>query len=301
RGIKFSSGIYTNGYLLSAPAFLEYLDSGITFFQVTLDGNRETHDKVRSLRVGGGTFDIIWKNLCSIRQAAGADERFAFKIRVNFMKDQDAQIQELLEEYEKVFGSDPRFSIYFRAVSNMDTSRDDIRPIKGGIYGIEDGLSKQVDYYLNAANKLGKLDTRSRITAPVPDPIGGWCSAQKKNSWIIGADGLVFKCDTLIGDASTACGRLLENGTIESFNKTCAWDENIYDAKESKCLSCKFLPVCQGGCPRDRQNRLSAGKCYYTEATIEKAMKETHLYYKSRAAAAQKAPAVQTVGAEGSL
>jgi uncharacterized protein len=285
--IKFSSGIYTNGYLLTGQAFLEYLRSGITFFQITLDGTEKTHDKVRSLRDGRGSFATIWKNLCEISKAAELGARFVFKVRVNFMKGQEEDIKRLTEDFKKVFGGDQRFSIYFRAVCSMETSRNDISPIANDIYGMEEGLAKQVAYYLDAANSLGSLDTKSRITAPIPDPIGGWCAAQKNNSWILGADGLVFKCDTLIGDASTAYGRLLENGAIESFNKTFAWDKDIYEDSNSRCISCKFLPVCQGGCPRDREARLAIGKCYYTEDTIAKAMVETHHFYINRRASSK--------------
>lgn len=279
--VKFSSTMYTNGYLLTPESFFEYFNSGITFFQVTLDGNKKSHDKLRFLQNGQGTFDTIWKNICDIKKLADKNVKFNFRIRVNFIKGQDEDMRELVENYKEVFGSDNRFSIYFRMVSDMETSRNDVKSIACEIYDTEEGFSKQMEYQFYMYYKLGKIETKTRMISPLPDPIGGWCHAQKKNSYIIGADGLVFKCDTLIGDKSTAYGKLMSDGTIESFNKIFEWDKSIYDSNNSKCISCKFLPICQGGCPRYRKDIILSESCYYTEGLIEKAMKETHLFYKT--------------------
>lgn len=63
NNITYNAGIITNGYLLTNKILKKMCDFKITSIQVTLDGNKEIHDKRRYLINGLGTFDTILKNL----------------------------------------------------------------------------------------------------------------------------------------------------------------------------------------------------------------------------------------------
>ena len=279
---RFTSAIYTNGYLLTKEAFADYLHAGISTFQVTLDGPEAAHNKTRSLKSGQGTFRKIWGNLESIKSGAAPEWKFKLRIRVNFLTGQDREIETLTEAFRAAFGTDPRFSIVFKPVFSATTSRDDVSVMESEIFSFEDGIAKQLDYQLASAKKTGVIDVRSLITSPVPDPIPGWCQAEQRNSWSVGADGLLFKCDTYSGDTSKASGRLREDGSIELNGRLHEWDTSVHDSAESKCAQCKFLPVCQGGCARKRAKRIAEGNCYFNEERISKAMAATHEYYQHR-------------------
>lgn len=281
---KFNSGMVTNGYLLTGGAFRDYLSSGIKKFQVTIDGVEESHNKTRVLRNGQGTFKRIWGNLKNIKENVKPEDDFKLLIRVNFLKGQDKQVSSLIDLFRETFKSDPRFTIYFRAVYNIQTSRDDISGINDSIYPPLAGVEKQLDYHLLSAEKTGSLHNNLQMAAPVPSPIPGWCAAQRANSWTVGADGLLFKCDTYSGDISKACGRLLPDGGMERFDVRHEWDENIYDRSGGKCVECRFLPVCQGGCPRGRAARLKQGICYFSEEIINKGMLATHAHHQKMTA-----------------
>ncbi|MBI4801515.1 MAG: radical SAM protein [Elusimicrobia bacterium] len=285
-GVKFRSSMVTNGYLLTGKTFKEYLASGIKKFQVTIDGAEDSHNKTRVLKNGAGTFKRIWANLEEIKESSGASDDFNVTVRVNFLKGQDDQVLGLMDLFKTTFRSDPRFTIYFRAVYNIETSREDINGIRDNIYGALEGANKQLDYYLLSAEKTGVLDNNLQVVAPVPSPIPGWCAAQRKNSWTVGADGLLFKCDTYVGEASKAGGKLMPGGGIERFNIVHEWDENIYDKENLKCFNCKFIPVCQGGCPRGRTERIAKGICYFNEDMIKKGMLATHAHNRNKHAVA---------------
>ena len=60
--------IITNGLLLTAEVVDRLLPYGLTGVKITLDGDRDTHNRMRPLRGGQGTFDRIIEN---IRQVAG--------------------------------------------------------------------------------------------------------------------------------------------------------------------------------------------------------------------------------------
>src|SRR3989337_4111825 len=62
-GVSFVIHITTNGYLLNRQRIKELIDSGIYDFQITIDGPPETHDKLRVLRNGKGTFKRLFKNI----------------------------------------------------------------------------------------------------------------------------------------------------------------------------------------------------------------------------------------------
>src|SRR5687768_12637235 len=68
RGIRMQINVITNGLLLTPEVVDRLLPFGLNGFKITLDGDRETHNRMRPLRGGQGTFDRIVEN---IRRVAG--------------------------------------------------------------------------------------------------------------------------------------------------------------------------------------------------------------------------------------
>ena len=68
RGVTLSLGIITNGLLLTEELVDRLLPYGLGYIKVTLDGDRDTHNEMRPLRGGQGTFDRIVEN---VRKVAG--------------------------------------------------------------------------------------------------------------------------------------------------------------------------------------------------------------------------------------
>ena len=88
-----SAAIATNGILLT-PALAEDLSGlGLTTVQVTLDGDRADHDRVRTTRAGRATFDLITAN---IAQASAAGP-LKWTIRVNISRDNQKGIPDLID------------------------------------------------------------------------------------------------------------------------------------------------------------------------------------------------------------
>src|SRR4029453_4467583 len=68
RGVRMLINVITNGLLLT-PEIVERLNQfGLNGVKITLDGDRDTHNRMRPLRGGQGTFDKIIQN---VRQVAG--------------------------------------------------------------------------------------------------------------------------------------------------------------------------------------------------------------------------------------
>ena len=68
RGIPMFANIITNGLLLT-PEIVDRMNPfGLNGIKITLDGDRDTHNRMRPLRGGQGTFDRIVENM---RKVAG--------------------------------------------------------------------------------------------------------------------------------------------------------------------------------------------------------------------------------------
>src|SRR5215467_10170666 len=63
RGIKQSLSMITNGLLLTEDVVDRLVPRGLRGVKITLDGDRETHNRMRPLRGGQGTFDRIIENI----------------------------------------------------------------------------------------------------------------------------------------------------------------------------------------------------------------------------------------------
>lgn len=272
KKIKMDCGIITNGYLLDNKMFRAFLDAGITFYQVTIDGNKDTHDSLRFIGKSVKTFDKIFENLRSISQETKPDDFYTFNIRANFTKKTYDHMPELLDLFVKDFSGNQRFNIYFRPVFKYKTISNNIESIEEDLYSMSEGLQKQMDLALLVQKKMKEKQIIRRIFDPLPAPTLSWCNADKKNNAIIGADGLVYPCETLTGDISNAIGRLLSDGNIEYFENYSTWEQDVFKTPEMrKCLNCKILPICFGGCIRNRREHKKPD-CYWSDEIIYSAM-----------------------------
>ena len=97
RGVTLALGIITNGLLLTEELVDRLLPYGLDYVKVTLDGDRDTHNRMRPLRGGQGTFDRIIENVRKVagkvRIAVGgnfdADSVESYPALLDFLKEQD--------------------------------------------------------------------------------------------------------------------------------------------------------------------------------------------------------------------
>ena len=66
RGVMMTISVITNGLLLTEAVVDRLLPFGLTGVKITLDGDKATHDRLRPLRGGQGSFDRIIANLRAI-------------------------------------------------------------------------------------------------------------------------------------------------------------------------------------------------------------------------------------------
>ncbi|MFZ5988893.1 MAG: radical SAM protein, partial [Bacillota bacterium] len=274
--VEIHASLITNGYLLTPSLFEKLVDCGITTYQVTLDGNADTHDTLRTLRDGSPTFDVIYNNLKGIKELTHPDSEFSFSVRANFLRNNVDSMKRLLDRFMTDFSEDKRFSIYFRPVYNFETTRDDIDPLTPDICTTSEGLHIQNELTFKSMSINTENTKLSKVTDPLPKPTYSWCPSIRANAYIIGADGAIFSCDTLMIDKKDSVGEITPEGDINFNSNAKLWKNTIFEEGNEiikECTECKLLPICMGGC---RRSRLISGQkpCFWTVEDIERSMKE---------------------------
>ena len=236
-GTQLSSHITTNAYMLD-PVKSDFLVSMNTrSFQITVDGDRVTHNRSRHLNGGGDTFDMIWRNLLHLQSM---DAMFNVTVRVNVDEKNHGGAVNLIQMFTDQFRSDPRFTIDFHNIWNRnDTASDDVVPF--------DGHQAVTELKLLALSKNAERDC---VGFKALGPGARYCYASKANSLVIGSDGSLYKCTVAFDDPRNLVGKVHPDGTLEIDDDLFAlWTANDYRS-DPGCQKCYYVPSCLGAsCP----------------------------------------------------
>ncbi len=243
HGIRHSSAITTNGYLLTEEVFERLVEWNVRRYQITLDGERECHDHSRPLKDGGRTFDRILANLRGMKSTA---HEFKVNLRVNFDPGNVPGMPQFLEEISD-FKQDERFNMRFFPVGKWGGPNDaDL-----DVCGRDSERERQKLDVL--ATELG-FRAEGRMPYVMPTSASGVCYAARPYNLIVGADGKLMKCTVVLDTKDyNIVGHLSKDGRAEiDVDKLVGWTAPYFEDDET-CKQCFFLPVCQGvSCPLPR-------------------------------------------------
>lgn len=242
--LDFGCHMTTNGYLLTPEVADKLLSWRVNDYQITVDGSPEDHDQHRPTRDGRGTYSTIFANLEAMRRR---QDDFSVGIRINFDQENHPRLERFLDDVERVFGDDPRFSVTFHAVGRWGGPNDaDL-----AVCGTDEG--SEVMRRLKAAARERGLDVGGGLK-DVRGPGSQVCYAARPYNFIIGAHGQVMKCTIVLDkDSYNVVGRLREDGELElDDDKMALWTEPAFE-NDGKCRQCVIVPTCQGiHCPKIR-------------------------------------------------
>ncbi|MED4351255.1 radical SAM protein [Schinkia azotoformans] len=263
HNISYTAEMTTNGYFLTPEKFRSLLSWNVRRFMITLDGMKEFHDSRRFLAGGGETFDTILGNLKAMKEI---DEEFEIYIRINFDEDNLGNIQPFLDFLGDQFGHDSRFQTFCRPVGRWGGENDDDLPICDHRVA-ETKIWEFTEYGLDKG--LGM----SSIIESAIMPSGSVCYAAKPHSFVIGADGQLYKCTCSFNEEFNHVGQLLPDGTMDiDYDKVAFWVTGGED-KDTGCQACFFRPACQGNhCPL---YRIRTGKrpCTFEKKKIKQVLR----------------------------
>lgn len=248
NNIDYNAGIITNGYLLSREKVKKLTELKVGFYQITIDGTRETHNASRPLQNGGGTYDKIFDNLVEC-----ADLLPRVSLRVNVGRNNVQAVDAIFQKLEET-GLSNHVIPYLGKITN-ENDDPELDPI---CFTTPEFAKLDLEYTFSHASDLnwfGKYPTLK----------GHFCGADCYHAMVIDSDGLIYRCWNEIGNPSRAVSSLLDSSKD---NLQVYFDYMFYDpTTDSQCSQCSVLPICMGGCPYHRVHGQAKERCsaYRTE------------------------------------
>jgi uncharacterized protein len=270
RGIRMLINVITNGLLLTPDVVDRLAPFGLNGVKITLDGDRETHNAMRPLRGGQGTFDRIVENIrkvahkCRISIGGNFDEASVdtYPALLDFLREQEfadklakvafkpiirAKRQDLPQPAAMQAGSSNGSTVRSKFISLTAVGADTGKPLNGTCMTSAGGGTSICDSCNFIDEKMSFLreETMKRGFPTVDGVHMGPCEIHRRHAHTIGPDGSLYACPGFAGDAPASTGHIdgrLEpwrNRAAERFEELAAWKE---------CNDCAFIPVCAGGC-----------------------------------------------------
>ena len=244
-GKEYTSFIVTNGYLLDKEAISSLDELKATMIQITLDGKKETHDSRRHLIGGGATYDKIVSNIEALMQSS-------WEGRVNIRVNVDGTNRE-------------EFADVYRFIENRfpDQVGKRISVYPGFVHGEE--ANPDTSCFFDSGEKgrfLADVHKEYGINALSMFPSGlmGGCTMTKRNAYVVGPEGELYKCWNDVGVPELEIGNI---SSLLNWNMPLVAEGMVGASflEDPKCEKCFFFPICDGGCPRMRLlNNRDGGK-----------------------------------------
>ena len=224
----------TNGYLIN-DSLIEYFNKKeiSLSFQITLDGYKDDHDKIRYSNKAKGSYDVIIRNIRKL-----IDNNFFVRVRINYTNENIHNCYKIAEDFIETTKEQRQnnFIFDFHGVWQEKFSEDTSMIMMATAKEIRDlGFKTSIKYSFNNV-----LDS---------------CYADKVNSAVINYNGDVYKCTARDFSHENRVGYLNEDGEI-------IWNDGYLEIRRNvkfqnkPCLSCKVLPLCNGGCAQHAMDHL---------------------------------------------
>ncbi len=245
------SDIITTGFHINEQAVEVFKRIGIKRIQVTLDGLKDTHNKVKFT---SGCDDAFTKVIDNVELVLKSAPNITVIFRVNITKENAGEYvqlhKELTHRYQAYsnWGMSPGI-IMERGVFTLDTPKE-----KSNLFL----PNESAEFSLGLYHKH-KIRT---VSLQYPSQYFQECGIRNVMSISFDAEGYAYKCWELIGNKDYATGKLNDNGNLETINIV-SYNRQMFGAdplEDPTCSQCRYLPICHGGCPMQRIENKFEGK-----------------------------------------
>lgn len=217
----------TNGILINQK-YVELLKEFKVRFQITIDGNKDTHNNTRKYKsklLGTDSYGRIMDNLKLLNEQ---EAEFYFIVRVNYETDTLKSISKLMADLEFLDKRRTALSLH-RVWQHKATEEDSALLIDA----------------INYINSMGFVVSTFPLATNLEN-----CYADNYNQAIINYDGNVYKCTARDFSSEQPSGKLNSLGLIE-WNAPLLLDRLALDIPQ-KCKDCLLLPSCTGICSQKK-------------------------------------------------
>lgn len=243
--VKFFVHFTSNGSLLS-KSILSFLKDYECGFQITLDGDKEHHNKTRFHKNGKGSFNTIINNIITL-----ARNKIEVIARINYTSDNIESTLSILSYFSSLEDELKRYIRFdFQRVwQDIDNRRDEAEAIVSSI------------------RKAFRNEGFTVLANYIPHNACDLCYGDKINHILINYDGLVFGCTARDFTADNSIGKLEKDGSIV-FDSTKVEKRNKSKFLKPICHTCRIAPLCGGGCKQRASESSNFQSCTmgYTES-----------------------------------
>jgi uncharacterized protein len=258
RGISQGISLITNGLLLTEDVVDRLNQYGLHGVKITLDGDRDTHNRMRPLRGRQGTFDRIVEN---VRRVAN---KVPITIGGNFDETSVDSYPALLDFLREQEFADKIVKVNFKPIIKAPVPEtpkgvipltvvgDSGKPLGGTCMtsagaGSPKGSSVcDSCHFMDEKMSFLRAETRKR-GFPTPDGLHmGPCEIHRRHAYTIGPDGSLYACPGFTGDKKESTGHI--DGREEVWRQAAAERFERLNPLKDECGDCSFIPVCGGGC-----------------------------------------------------
>jgi uncharacterized protein len=189
-------------------------------FQITLDGDKITHNKIRFLKGKQGSFQTIVNNINLLSEY----EENIIMVRINYTEETLKSIDSILNNFSEK--AKEKINISFQQVWQD--------AFKGYC-----SAEWQKQNFKSQGFKINpfQLNTNYHV-----------CYADRINEAVINYDGRVFKCTARNFTTQPEDGILKPDGNIEWHIPNFVARFGNATFENSNCLNCSIMPVCMGPC-----------------------------------------------------
>ncbi len=234
RHRKFYTNMTSNGFLFSVNRIKELLKYNFNGVQITLDGNKEQHNRVRYSKNGKGSFDTIIENVKKL-----ALNSVPITLRINCTETNVGGLSDVAYLFDDL---PEEFKQYINVDLQIVWQEKNVEYIKSHLGNIVECFSK-------VGITAAKMSYRD------------FCYGDKRNSCVVNYNGDIYKCTAVDFETTERDGCLDQQGNI-------VWENGKLEKRMASrftnppCHSCRILPLCHGGCTRHTLNN-APGYCLY--------------------------------------
>ncbi|MCD4502310.1 radical SAM/SPASM domain-containing protein [Chromobacterium vaccinii] len=248
-GIGYSASMITNGLSLKPDIYLRLQKHQIGHFQITLDGIGQTHDLMRPIKAGGGSFDIILRNLLDVTSMPEfAAHGSGVTVRVNINRQNHHKVVELIDLLADQGLAKLNVALDFHPVVDWGGNHADRDSLAAA-----DFATLEIDWMLHAIRRGFKFN---RI---LPGRTNAPCMVVMPDAEVYDAYGNIYPCYEFpytpkYDSPKYKIGHIRNIDQVRNDKAvTREWYTDIQTGI-SPCPRCPLFPVCGGGCAKHWYN-----------------------------------------------
>lgn len=246
NNIEYRASIITNGTLLDEKTYELLEQCKVQSIQITIDGDKSSHDSMRYYLNGKGTYERILKNLKLMPK-----DKFNVTIRINGDRTVFSHLPQMFDDFSE-YGlwpqryTDIRFDWVPKFYNYLGYNQD-----KEAYYtsyefqkSKEDFSKLKLEKYNAWANSQGRKNKILKVKYPTFAEF--YCgTVESPNSISVDDAGYLHKCYNTINNEEKRIHHVSEfDPTADEMN----YYKKIDKTREPDCRTCKVLPICEESC-----------------------------------------------------